>query len=553
VQRIFLTGLSGSGKSTVGREVARLLGWDCVDTDDLLAERTGLSVGQALLEYGEPGFRQLESEILMSASGPERVVIATGGGAVIAEANRNFMREHGLVVYLNVSIETAWQRIQEHMRQDGMPVLRPLVAGAEGQPRLQGLYAARKQWYEQATVHIDTNEYPPAIIASQVVACALSHGYLSSSSLPREIVTMHLGTITSRAVIEWGGLYSLSQTLQSLGFLQRVFIVTDAEVGRLYSKPVQLLLEDAGFVPHIFTIPAGESSKSFPYFQQILDWLVEHKAERQEPIIAMGGGVVGDLAGFVAACYQRGVPLIQVPTSLLAQVDSAIGGKTGINHPLGKNLIGAYHQPRLMMVDPAMLLTLPERVYREGWAEIVKYGMVLDAELFEMLEAHAGSLQVRDATLLTAIVARCIRLKMGVVQLDEHDSGLRNILNYGHTFGHALEVLTDYGSWLHGEAVSIGMEVAARIATAHGLLSQEDALRQQKLLRALDLPLDCPGVDSGAALAAMQRDKKVQAGHMRWVLATRVGHGEVYDDVPDLPVRDALAAVCSTYQGGKAW
>jgi len=205
------------------------------------------------------------------------------------------------------------------------------------------------------------------------------------------------------------------------------------------------------------------------------------------------------------------------------------------------------------MVDPAMLLTLPERVYREGWAEIVKYGMVLDAELFEILEAHAGTLQVRDATLLTAIVARCIRLKMGVVQLDEHDSGLRNILNYGHTFGHALEALTDYGNWLHGEAVSIGMEVAARIATARGLLSQEDALRQQKLLRALDLPLDCPGVDSGAALAAMQRDKKVQAGRMRWVLATRVGHGEVYDDVPEAVVRDALAAVCSTYQGRKAW
>ena len=553
MQRIFLTGLSGSGKSTVGREVARLLGWDCVDTDDLLAECTGLSVGQALLEYGEPAFRQLESEILTSASAPERVVIATGGGAVIAEANRNFMREHGLVVYLNVSIETAWQRVQEHVRQDGVLVLRPLVTGADGQPRLQGLYAARKQWYEQATVHIDTNEYPPSIIAGQVVACALSQGYLSSSSLPREIVTMHLGRIISQAVIEWGGLYSLPQTLQSLGFLQRVFIVTDAEVGRLYSKPVQLLLEEAGFVPQVFTIPAGESSKSLLYFQQILDWLVEHKAERQEPIIAMGGGVVGDLAGFVAACYQRGVPLIQVPTSLLAQVDSAIGGKTGINHPLGKNLIGAYHQPRLVMVDPAVLLTLPERVYREGWAEIVKYGMVLDAELFEMLEAHAGSLQMRDATLLTAIVARCIRLKMDVVQLDEHDSGLRNILNYGHTFGHALEALTDYGSWLHGEAVSIGMEVAARIATARGLLSQEDALRQQKLLRALELPLGCPGVDSEAARASMQRDKKVQAGRMRWVLATRVGHGEVYDDVPELVVRDALAAVCSTYQERNAW
>jgi shikimate kinase / 3-dehydroquinate synthase len=545
LQRIFLTGLSGSGKSTIGEEVARLLGWDFIDTDELITKRTGLPVGQALLEYGEQRFRELESEILVSASGPERVVIASGGGAVIAEANRTFMREQGLVVYLNVTIETAWQRIQEHLREHGTAALRPLVAGAHGQQRLQDLYAVRKQWYEQAEEHIDTNENSPTIIARQVVACALAKGYLSSATSTREVVTMHLGTLTSRAVIEWGGLYSLPQTLQSLEFSQRVFIVTDTEVGRLYSGPVQALLENAGFGTHIFTVPAGEASKSFLYFQQILDWLVEHKAEHKEPIVALGGGVVGDLAGFVAACYHRGVPLIQVPTSLLAQADSAIGGKTGINHPQGKNLIGAYYQPGLIMVDPAFLLTLPERVYREGWAEIVKYGMVLDTDLFELLAANAGSTRARDATLLPAIIARCVRLKMGVVQLDEHDGGLRNILNYGHTFGHALEALSGYESWLHGEAVSIGMEVVARIAVARGLLSQEDALRQHKLLLALDLPVHCPGVDLEAALAAMRRDKKVRSGRMRWVLPTRIGHGEVFDDIPESLVRDALAGVCS--------
>ena len=383
------------------------------------------------------------------------------------------------------------------------------------------------------------------ILSGRVVAFALANGYLSSSSLPQEVITLPLGTVSSQAVVEWGGLHHLPQALQSSGISGRIFIVTDSDIGRFYTEPIQALLEGAGFVPLFFTIPAGESSKSLLCWQQILDWLVEHKAEHQEPILALGGGVVGDLAGFVAASYQRGVPLIQVPTSLLAQVDSAIGGKTGINHPQGKNLIGAYYQPGLILVDPACLLTLPERVYREGWAEIVKYGMILDVDLFETLEMHTSRLQARDAALLTKIIARCIRLKMDVVQRDERDGGLRNILNYGHTFGHALEALTDYGTWLHGEAVSIGMEVAAQIAVTKGLLSSEYALRQHRLLRALELPVRCPGVDAESVLAAMQRDKKVRHGRMRWVLPTSIGHAEVYDDIPLEVVQDAIAIVCS--------
>jgi 3-dehydroquinate synthase len=279
-------------------------------------------------------------------------------------------------------------------------------------------------------------------------------------------------------------------------------------------------------------------------FGQIIDWLVGHGAEYQEPIIALGGGVVGDLAGFVAACYHRGVPLIQIPTTLLAQVDSAIGGKTGINHPLGKNLIGAYYQPKLIMVDPALLLTLPERVYREGWAEIVKYGVILDAELFEMLEKNTTALRTaQNEALLTSIIARCIRLKMDVVARDERDGGLRNILNYGHTFGHALETIAGYGTWLHGEAVSVGMQVAARIAVARRLLSEGEASRQYELLRALDLPVNCPRVDIEAVLVAMQRDKKVREGRMRWVLPTSIGHAEVYSDIPLEVVQKAIREI----------
>ncbi len=545
MQRIFLTGLSGSGKSTVGRRVAELLRWDFIDTDTLLSERCGMPVGQVLIEFGEQRFRQMESEALISAAGYERVVIATGGGMVISEANRTFMREHGLTVYLETSVEIAWQRVQEQIHQSGKSAERPLVVGTDGQQRLQSLFLARNRWYEEAGVCVNTNEDPLEIVADRVVAFALTNGFLSSSSLSQETVTLQLGKITSRAVVEWGGLRYLPQSLKSAGFSQRVFIVTDSDIGRLYSEPILALLLNAGFVPQIFTIPAGEASKSILSWQQILDWLVEQKAEQREPIIALGGGVIGDLAGFVAATYHRGVPLVQIPTSLLAQVDSAIGGKTGINHPLGKNLIGAFYQPGLIIVDPAFLLTLPARVYLEGWAEIVKYGMILDAALFEMLEEHSSLLHARDATLLTKIITRCIRLKMDVVQRDERDGGLRNILNYGHTFGHALEALTDYGAWLHGEAVAIGMEVAARIAVARGLLTNEHALRQRELLLALHLPLCCPGIDTISVLEKMQRDKKVRAGHMRWILPTQIGHAEIYDDIPLALIQEAVAMVCS--------
>ena len=370
-----------------------------------------------------------------------------------------------------------------------------------------------------------------------------------SSSSPgfSQTLTLKSGTTSSQAIVEWDVLHRLPEVLQAAGLPRRMFIVTDTKVGQLYTEPIQNLLQGAGFDPRVLTIPAGESSKSLECWQQILDWLVENKAERQEPLVALGGGVVGDLSGFVAACYHRGIPLIQVPTSLLAQVDSAIGGKTGINHIKGKNLIGAIYQPMLIIVDPACLLTLPDRVYREGWAEIVKYGIILDANLFKLLETHAPSLYARrgDALLVTKIITRCIELKMDVVGADERDSGLRNILNYGHTFGHALEALTDYGTWLHGEAVSIGMEVAAQIAVSRGLLSPRDALRQRQLLQALGLPIHYSGIDTETILAAMQRDKKVRAGRMRWVLPAHIGRAEMYDDIPLEMVRDAIEAVRS--------
>jgi 3-dehydroquinate synthase len=548
MQRIILTGLSGAGKSTIGGLVATLLHWDFVDTDDLLARRAGMATAsQVLTTYGEKRFRLLESEALCEALSGERVVVATGGGIVTSAANRARLRSQGLTIYLRTGVETAWQRIQEHLRTAGAAATRPLLAaGSAGQERLSELLAARSAWYEQAHVSLVTDEATPTQVAHQVFVHALAHGQLlPAASSAHTSLNLRLAHGVSQALLAWGSLYQLPAALKAMGTPGRVFVVTDATVGALYGAATTGLLKNAGLSAHLYTVPAGEASKSIACFQQIIDWLVELRAERSEPLIALGGGVVGDLVGFVASCYQRGVPLVQLPTTLLAQVDSAIGGKTGINHALGKNLIGAFYQPRLIFVDPALLVTLPERVYREGWAEIVKYGVILDADLFALLETHLPEIERRESALLGEVIARCIRLKMDVVQGDERDGGLRNILNYGHTFGHALEATTAYGTWLHGEAVSLGMEVAGRIALARGLWSEDELLRQRLLLQALGLPVACPGGAGDALLEAMQRDKKVRAGRTRWILPTRIGQAQLSADVAPQDVDAAIAAVCA--------
>jgi len=496
MQRIFLTGLPGAGKTMVGHRAASLLGWRFLDTDEVLRQRTGSSVEQVLARYGAEHLSQLEAEVLHELVRDERVVIAIGRNIAASEASSLFMRQHGLIAYV---------------------------------PEFPHLNSREEMW---------------SSLAQRLVSQALAQGYLSVPKVSREIVRLPLKGTASQAIIEWGGLPHLGSVLREQDFPERLFVVTDNQIGDLFTPSIRTSLEEAGFKPYFMTIPEEEAYKSLECFKQLIDWLAECRAERTEPILAIGGSVVGDIVGFVASSYLRGVPLVQVPTTLLAQVDSAIGGKTGVNHPLGKNVIGSYYQPELIFVDPALMLILPERVYCEGWAEIVKYAMILDADLFTLLEERLSTLQARDPAQLSSIVARCIRIKMSVVQQDELDRGERHILNYGHTFGHALETVTNYETWLHGEAVAIGMEVAAHLAVATGTLSQEEARRQTRLLQALNLPIRCPGVDVQALMQAMQQDKKVTAGSIRWVLPTGIGHAEIYDHIDPAKIQEAIVEVC---------
>jgi 3-dehydroquinate synthase len=309
-----------------------------------------------------------------------------------------------------------------------------------------------------------------------------------------------------------------------------------------HGRLVGAVLAAGGLVTRFATVPAGEASKCAEQLAALYDALYDFAADRKTCVVAVGGGVVGDLAGFAAATYNRGLPLVMVPTSLLAMVDSSVGGKTGINHPKGKNLIGAFHQPAGVWIDLAHLRTLPEREYLSGLAEVVKYGVILDAPFFEHLEANAAAVRDRKSDLLAGVVARCCRLKADVVEKDEHElTGLRAVLNYGHTFAHAYETCSGYGTLLHGEAVAIGMMDAAKLAVKMKLIGADFVERQRKLLEALWLPT-APDAEfkTDDLIAVMRRDKKAVAGKMRFILPTRIGEVKLFDDVPEPLVRDVL-------------
>lgn len=321
----------------------------------------------------------------------------------------------------------------------------------------------------------------------------------------------------------------------------RVAVVTNTTVGPLYLKTLEDALQAAGVEVISITLPDGEQYKNWETLNQIFDALLMHRAERKTTLIALGGGVVGDLTGFAAACYQRGVPFIQVPTTLLAQVDSSVGGKTGINHPLGKNMIGAFYQPRLVLADTETLDTLPDRELSAGLAEVIKYGLIRDLPFLDWLEANMERLTARETEALTHAIYHACRNKAEVVAADERESGQRALLNLGHTFGHAIEAGMGYGVWLHGEAVAAGTMLAAELSRRLGYLTDADVGRIAALFERARLPIKAPALGVETYLAYMGVDKKVEGGRLRLVLLKRLGEAFVTADVPADVLRATLA------------
>lgn len=357
-------------------------------------------------------------------------------------------------------------------------------------------------------------------------------------------VKVPLGRRTYSIVIGRRVADRLGRACAKLGFATRCAVVTDDKVGPLHGARVVASLKKAGFDPATVTVPAGETSKCLAQVEACYHAFCRHRVGRQSFVVALGGGVVGDLAGFAAATYLRGLPLVQLPTSLLAQVDSAVGGKTGVNLPAGKNLVGAFHQPRLVMSDLATLDTLPEREFRSGVAEVIKYGIIRDPAFFAQLEADLDRLLAREEAALGAFVARSCEIKAEVVGQDETESGLRAVLNFGHTIGHGLEAISGYGQYLHGEAIAVGQVAAARLSARLLGLSDEEVARIQGLFARAGLPtsVKLTPAQTKRLLAAMQLDKKVSDGEVRFVLAEAIGRVRWGQRVPAKLVRKVLDA-----------
>ena len=334
-------------------------------------------------------------------------------------------------------------------------------------------------------------------------------------------------------VVGRGVLDQLGPRLQAMGAASQAYLISDENVFRAYGRRAQRSLESCGIATHSYAIPPGEESKSLALAEAIYAWLAKLRAERKHTIIALGGGVVGDLAGFVASTFLRGMPFVQAPTSMAAMVDASIGGKVAVNLSFGKNLVGAFYQPSLVLADVDTLSSLGGRELAEGWAEAVKHGLILDAELFDLFEEHAEDLLALRGQIATDVIRRSVAIKAQVVSEDERETlGRRILLNYGHSIGHALESATGYGHYMHGEAVAVGMMGAARISQAMGLLAPEAVQRQQRVLERFGLPLAAPGLDPHLVLDQMTHDKKTEAGSLRWVLLEDVGQSVVRRDVP---------------------
>jgi 3-dehydroquinate synthase len=378
---------------------------------------------------------------------------------------------------------------------------------------IQALLEARRPYYRLSDYRINTTDRDPRQVVKMIKN-------ILSSAAP---IRVDLGDRSYSIEIENGILSQIGGRLVSLGTKGKVALVTNLRVGRLYGSVVARSLRKSGLDVTTVTLPDGERFKTLKSVSRVYDELLRKSFERSSTVLGLGGGVIGDLAGFAAATFMRGIGFVQIPTTLAAQVDASIGGKTGVDHPKGKNLIGAFYQPKSVFIDPDVLKTLPRREFISGLAEVIKYGVIRDEEFFSYLEDNMDKILTQEPAALSHAIRRSCAIKAEVVQKDEREGGLRKILNYGHTFGHALETATKYRTYLHGEAVSIGMAFAAQLSVRMGLLDASAARRQTEILKRAGLPVALPKIPTADILKAMTLDKKVADGRIHFVLAERVG------------------------------
>jgi shikimate kinase/3-dehydroquinate synthase len=495
---IFLSGPSGVGKSTIGARLADNLNLPFVDLDGEIERAAGQSIPDIMRGQGERIFRDLETDALKSAvSGPEAVV-ALGGGALLREKNRAMAELHGQVILLEADLSTLVKRLAQDKSE------RPLLSG-ELESKLTGLLERRKKHYDSFPLRLDATLKLEKVVWE--IQKRLGRYYLRGMGRGYDVV------------VREGGIDRLGEMLKIRNLGGSMLVISDTNIAPLYGERVLKSLQAAGYSASQFVIPAGEIHKNLETVTSLWRGALDAGLDRQSTVVALGGGVVGDMAGFAAATFMRGCNWVAVPTTLLAMVDASMGGKTGFDLPEGKNLVGAFHPPRMVLADPKVLSTLPERELRAGLAEVVKHGVIADAELFELC---AKGWDVVSAC-LPEIVRRGMAVKVKIIEKDPYEKGTRATLNLGHTIGHAVELVSGFGL-LHGEAVAIGMVAEARLAER--LMVAGDGLSETlaSILSALGLPVEIPEYLARADLIhAMRVDKKKAAGVVRFALPVKIG------------------------------
>jgi shikimate kinase/3-dehydroquinate synthase len=498
---IFLYGPPGTGKSTIGESLARNLNLPFVDVDSVIESKAGITIAQIMEGQGETAFRDMETAALKSVAAEKESVIALGGGALLREENRAFAEMHGTVVLLMAELNTLLERLKD----DGGK--RPLLAGGM-QEKLTSLLDQRRKHYSSFAIQCNVDGKTAEQIAAQI--------------------QIALGRFHLRAMGDYDVLVQPVGQIANLPYergLQNPIVVTDENVGKFHAERVMTSLHNAGFAPQIITIPAGEDYKNLETIQKLWHGFLEHGLDRKSMVIALGGGVVGDMTGFAAATYMRGIDWVCLPTTLLSMVDASLGGKTGFDLPEGKNLIGSFYPPKLVLADPQVLKTLPERELISGLAEVVKHGIISDPELFDLCACGLDSVK-ND---LEQIVRRAMAVKIKVIEEDPYEKGFRAALNLGHTVGHAVELVSKF-ELRHGEAIAIGMVAEAKLAETLLVAGQGLSDTIADVLRRLGLPVQIPAeYPREEILRAMRVDKKKNAKAIRFALPAEIGKVELVD------------------------
>jgi shikimate kinase/3-dehydroquinate synthase len=549
VQRVVLTGFSGSGKSTVALLLAAKLGWRPVDNDQDIEIETGFTIPEIFADpaRGESWFRALERQHLSNALARDRVVIATGGGAVVDEAvwSDDLLQRPGtLTVTLDAHPNEMLKRMLRQAQIIGDGAERPMLAGDDPLLRIETLKKKRQDAYDRANITLPVDGVSADEVANEIAR-------LVRPSLLEPRVVLNASSGRSAIHIGPGAIDYAGQLIKEhYPKAGRAWIITDEAVDALYGRDLETTLLAFGVRAHRKAVPVGEGSKSLATAGELYDWLLTGGVERTDLIVALGGGMIGDLAGFLAATTLRGVGFVQIPTSLQAMVDASVGGKTGINHPAGKNLIGAFYQPPLVVIDTRFLGTLPHRELRSGFAEVIKHALIQVStpggdrgDLVRFLERNAHNLRNLGEPVTTYMVARNVGLKAAVVENDERETGIRAFLNLGHTLGHAIEA-AGY-KYLHGEAVAVGMRAAMRIGLTMGSTSEAAVGNADALLDRFGLPKRAE-VDPDRVMSLIGSDKKRSSGKQRWVLPIFDGGVTIRDDVPLEVARQALDQVIAT-------